>query len=316
MADRRIIAVTGATGSQGGGVARAILADPAGEFEVRAITRDINSPEAKELAEQGAELVRADLDDQDSLDRAFEGAYGAFCVTFYWNHMDPDRETANGVSLARAANRAGIRHVVWSTLEDSRDFIPLSDDRMPTLMGRYKVPHFDAKAEADDEFRELDLPTTFLLTTYYWDNMTRPGAGPIRGDDGKLAITFPMGASKLAGIAAADIGKCALGILKRGDEFKRQTIGIAGELLTCAEMASQMTEVFGEEVRYNEVTPEMFRSFGFPGAEDMGNMFQFYRDFQDHFAATRDTNLARSLNPEMQDFRTWLQNNKNRFPFK
>ncbi len=314
MAEKKIIAVAGATGSQGGGMVRAIAADPGSGFTARALTRDINSDKARELAKLGVEVVAADVDDPDSVSRAFDGAYGAYCVTFYWDHMSPEREIAQATALANAAKHAGLQHVVWSTLEDSRKWIPLSDNRMPTLMGKYKVPHFDAKAEADEVFTKLDLPVAFLLTTFYWDNMINFGAGPKRGADGKLAITFPMGDKKLAGIAAEDIGKCALGLFKKGPEYIRKTVGIAGEFLTCAEMAAELTKALGEEVGYNEITPDMYRGFGFPGAEDMGNMYQFYRDFEDHFKSTRSVEFARSINPDLQNFAAWLAKNKSRIP--
>ena len=146
------------------------------------------------------------------MERAFAGAYGAFCLTNFWEHFSPERELAQAGNMARAAKAAGVEHVIWSTLEDTRNWMPLEDERMPTLMGKYKVPHFDAKGEADQVFRDLGVPTTFLLTSFYWDNLIYFGAGPKPGSDGKLAITFPMDGRKLSGIAVEDIGKCAYGI--------------------------------------------------------------------------------------------------------
>src|SRR5690348_1908381 len=219
MAEKKIIAVVGATGAQGGGLARAILADPHGGFAVRALTRDLNSEKAKALARRGAEVVATDLDDPESLMKAFDGAYGAFCVTFYWAHYSPEKELAEAAYMAQAAKQSGLKHVIWSTLEDTRKWVPLDDDRMPTLMGKYKVPHFDAKGEAEGTFTSMGLPVTLLLTSFYWDNFIYFGAGPKAGPDGKLAITFPMGDRKLPGIAAEDIGKCSYGIFKRGGEF-------------------------------------------------------------------------------------------------
>ena len=316
MAERKIIAVVGATGSQGSGLVRAILNDPAGGFSVRAITRDVNSQKAKEIAKLGAEVVAGDVDDVESLKRAFKGAYGAFCVTFYWAHMSPDREIANAKSLAVAAKAAGVQHAIWSTLEDVRKWVPLSDNRMPTIMGKYKCPHFDTKGESNHFFTDLGVPVTFLQTTFYWDNFIFFGLGPKKGPDGKLAITFPMGDKKLSGIAAEDIGKCAYGIFKRGREFIGRTVSIAGEHLTCAQMAAGLTRALGKEVRYNEVTPEVYRSFGFPGADDMGNMFQYYRDFEKEFSGVRDLNATRALNPALQTFDQWLAKNAGRIPIE
>jgi uncharacterized protein YbjT (DUF2867 family) len=216
--------------------------------------------------------------------------------------------------MARAAQATGLHHAIWSTLEDTRRWVPLSDQRMPTLMGKYKVPHFDAKGESDAIFRELGVPTTFLLTSFYWDNLIHFGMGPKRGPDGRLAFTLPMGDQRLPGIAADDIGRCAYGIFRRGGEYVGKTVGIAGEHLTGAEMAAQLGEVLGEEVRYNAITPEAFRGLGFPGAEDLGNMFQFKRDFADYFCGVRDPAVARALNPSLQTFRGWLAQNKERIP--
>jgi uncharacterized protein YbjT (DUF2867 family) len=216
--------------------------------------------------------------------------------------------------MARVAKEARLAHVIWSTLEDTRKLVPLDDDRMPTLGGKWKVPHFDAKGEANAFFTELGVPTTFLVASFYWDNFIHFGAGPKRGPDGSLAITFPLGHARMAGIAAEDIGKCAYGIFKRGKELLGRTIGIAGEHLTCAEMAEALSRALDQPVRYNEVTPEAYRAFGFPGADDLGNMFQVYRDFEQEVNRVRDTGVSRSLNPELLTFEQWLAMYKDRIP--
>jgi uncharacterized protein YbjT (DUF2867 family) len=316
MAEKKIIAVVGATGAQGGGLVRAILSEKSGGFSARALTRDAKSDKAKALAKLGAEVVAADVNDVESLKRAFTGAYGAFCVTFFWEHLSPEKEFNQAKNMAQAAKQAGLKHVIWSTLEDTRRWVPLSDTRMPTLMGKYKVPHFDSKGEADRVFKDLGLPTTFLLTSFYWDNLIHFGMGPKKGPDGKLAFTLPMGDKKLPGIAAEDIGKCALGIFKKGQEFIGKTVGIAGEHLTGAQMAAALTKALGRDVRYNAVPPEVYRTFGFPGAEDIGNMFQFKRDFEQVFCGVRNPEVARALNPSLQTFDTWLARNKSRIPLE
>jgi uncharacterized protein YbjT (DUF2867 family) len=316
MSDKKIIAVTGATGAQGGGLVRAILNDPQGAFAVRALTRDPASDKASELAKAGAEVVAADVDDPASLERAFQGAHGAFCVTFFWNHFSADKEVEEVRHMAAAAKKTGLRHVVWSTLEDTRKWVPLNDTRMPTLHGKYKVPHFDGKGEADQVFRDAGVPTTFLLTSFYWDNFIYFGSGPQRGPDGTLALTFPMGDRKLPAIAAEDIGKCALGLFRRGAEFIGKTVGIAGEHLTGAELASKMGSALGQDIRYNDVSPDVYRSFGFPGADDLGNMFQFKRDFNDYFCGARSVEFSRSLNPELLTFDAWLAKYKHAIPIK
>ena len=316
MAEKKIIAVVGATGAQGGGLVRAILNDKDGGFTVRAITRDVRSDKAKGLAALGAEVVAADLDSPESLKKAFAGAYGAFCLTNFWEHFSPEKELAQAKSQAQAAKSAGLQHVIWSTLEDTRKWVPVSDHRMPTLMGKYKVPHFDSKGEADAEFTKLGVPTTFLLTSFYWDNLIHFGMGPKKGPDGTLAFTLPMDDKKLPGIAAEDIGKCALGIFKKGREFIGKTVGIAGEHLSGTQMAAALAKALGQPVRYNAVTPEIYRSFGFPGADDLGNMFQFKRDFESVFCGARNLDQSRALNPALQTFDQWLAQNRTRIPLE
>jgi len=314
MSEKKIIAVVGATGAQGGGLARAILDDSAGGFAVRALTRHVDSAAARELATRGAEVVAADVDDPGSLERAFAGAYAAYCVTFFWAHLSPEKELAEARHLAEATKVAGLQHVIWSTLEDTRRWVPLGDTRMPTLQGKDKVPHFDAKGEADHYFTDLGVPTTFLLASFYWDNFIHFGSGPKKGPDGTYLLTLPLGDQPMAGIAAEDIGRCAYGIFKAGPAYVGQTAGVAGEQLTGAQMAEAMSRALGRPVRYNEVTPETYRGFGFPGADDLGNMFQFYRDFATDVNATRDVARSRALNPALQSFDQWLAANASRMP--
>ncbi|HEX7845466.1 MAG TPA: NmrA/HSCARG family protein [Chitinophagaceae bacterium] len=314
MQTKKIITVFGATGAQGGGLARAILQDKNSEFSVRAVTRDINSDKAKELASLGAELVVADIDDRSSIDKALEGAYGAFFVTFFWAHFSAEKETAEAKMFAEAAKQAGIQHAIWSTLEDVREYVPLSDNRMPTLHGKYKVPHFDGKGESDKFFTEAGVPTTFLLASFYWDNFIYFGAGPKRADDGVLALTLPIGESKMAGIAAEDIGKCAYGIFKRGAELIGKKVGLAGGQLSGNEMAQAMSKALGEPVIYNKVPAEVYRSFGFPGADDLGNMFQFYDEFEAALNKTRDSSFSKELNPSLMSFEQWLDKYAKQIP--
>lgn len=310
MSEKKIIAVFGATGAQGGGLVRAILRDPQGGFAVRAITRDVNSEKARELAKLGAEVVAADIDSPEAVKKALAGAYGAYCVTFFWAHFSPEKEMDEVRTMAEAAKGAGLKHVIWSTLEDTRKWCALSDPSIPTLHGKYMVPHFDGKGESNHFFTDAGVPTTFLLTSFYWDNFIYFGMAPQKGPDGVLAIAFPMDDKKLPGIAAEDIGKCAYGIFKRGHEFIGKTVGIAGDQLTGAQMAAAFSELLGQDVRYNAIPPDVYRSLGFPGADDLGNMFQFKRDFEEYFCGARSVSFSKSLNPELQDFRTWLKNNK------
>ncbi|TPG34683.1 NmrA/HSCARG family protein [Mycolicibacterium hodleri] len=313
MTDKKLIAVVGATGSQGGGLVQAILADPDGEFAVRAITRSAQSAKARELARAGAEVVEADLDDGTSMRDAFEGVDGAFVVTNYWAPRTPEDEAqrtraamelAQADTAALAAKQAGVAHVIWSTLEDTRDYFG-TDERVPSIDGTYKVPHFDAKAEADAMFIEYDVPTTLLRTTLFYEGFAG-ATGPTRDDDGKLVLTIPMSDQPLSGIAVGDIGKTALGIFTRGPEFIGKTISIAGDHLTGDQYAAALSDALGEDVTYRPLTWDEFRAQGFPGAVEMANMFQYYAENSARFVADRDLAKVRDLNPELLTFRDWL----------
>ena len=311
MADKKIIAVIGSTGTQGGGLVRAILADPNGGFAVRAITRDPNKDNAKALAAKGAEVVSANLDEVESLKKAFAGAYGVYAVTNFWEHFSAEKEKVQAKNSADAAKAAGVKHVIWSTLEDTRQFMPADDKRMPMLQEKYRVPHFDAKAEADAFFS--GVPTTFLLTTFYWDNLYMFGLAPKRGDDGKYSWAFPMGQKKLAGIAAEDIGKVAYGIFKAGSQYIGKKVGIYGEALTIDEMGQKLASNIGIPAPYyHAAEADEYRGYGFPGADEMGNMFQYYRDFDKEFFSLRDLNTAKALNPSLQSFDQFLAKNKDK----
>ncbi|HEX6343598.1 NmrA/HSCARG family protein [Umezawaea sp.] len=305
MSDKKIIAVLGSTGAQGGGLVRAVLDAPDGPFAVRAITRDASSAKARALADLGAEVVEATLEDEGSLRAAFEGAHGVYVVTNFWESMSADVELAQAATAARAAKAAGVAHVVWSTLEDTREVIPVSDPRVPVLQERYTVPHFDAKAEADAFFRDSGVPTTYLRTTFYWDGFTQ-GFGPSRGEDGRLVLTLPMGEARLAGIAAEDIGRTAYGVFAAGDEYAGKTVSIAGEHLTGAEYAAAFADALGEPVDYRPLGHDLFRSLGLPAGDEIGNMFQFYVEGERDFVGSRDVAATRALNPRLQDFRGWL----------
>jgi uncharacterized protein YbjT (DUF2867 family) len=256
-------------------------------------------------------VVTADLDDVESLQRAFAGAYGAFCMTNFWEHFSAEKEKTQAKHLADACRAAKVKHAVWSTLEDTRTLMAPDDPRMPMLQDHYRVPHFDAKGEANAHF--VDLPVTFLITSFYWDNFYNVGLGPKKGDDGLYSWTFPMGTSRLPGIAAEDIGKAVFGIFKAGAPYFGKRVGIASENLTIEEMGRKMSKALGiGPIKYHAVEPDAYRSFGFPGAEEMGNMFQVYRDFEKEVVAARIPELTRSLNPELQTFEQWLARHKDR----
>ena len=318
MTEKKIIAVVGATGSQGGGLVQAILADPDHAFAVRALTRNAQSGKARELAAAGAEVVEADLDDEASLVRAFDGVHGAFVVTNYWADRTPEEEarrTRAEMELQQveaavwAAKAAAVAHVIWSTLEDTRSRFG-DDERVPTVDELYKVPHFDAKGEADELFTKYGVPTTFLRTAFFFEGFAG-GLAPVRDASGKLMLTLPMADQPMSGIAVEDIGKTALGIFKQGQALVGKTISIAGDHLTGEEYAAALSDALGEPVVYQPNSWDDFRALPFPSAVEMANMFQYYAEDSTRFTGERDLATVRTLNPQLQSFRDWLAQHKN-----
>jgi uncharacterized protein YbjT (DUF2867 family) len=310
--NRPILTVFGATGAQGGGLARAVLADARQRFTLRAVTRKPEGAAAQALARAGAQVVAADLDDPLSVRRALDGAHGAFFVTNFWEHFSPQKELDQALTMATAAAQVGLRHVVWSTLEDTREFFPADGARMPVLLGRFNVPHLDAKGEANRFFTAHRLPVTFLYTSFYWENLIHFGLGPKRGADGRLHFVLPMGEARLPGIAVEDIGRSAFGIFVRGPSPAVRSIGVAGEHLSVAQMAAHLSAALGEEVEPVAPTPAEYAALGFPGADELANMFQFKRDFEARYCAARNVEETRQLNPALQSFGQWLQDNAQR----
>ena len=314
MTEKKIIAVVGATGSQGGSLVRAVLDDPDGPFVARALTRNPDSAKAAELAARGAEVVRADLNDEASMTAAFDGAYGAFVVTDS-NELHLRQEAGDGSAArlelgqarnaARAAKVTGLRHVVWSTLEDTRPHFRHLESEAPDVDGDYKVPHFDAKGEANAYFLSLGVPTTFLETTFFYEVF----AGfrkPRRDADGRLVLSLPMGDGVMAMVSVEDIGRTAYGILVGGAPFIGRTVGLAGIHASGEQLAEIFTRVLGEKVVYRPIFYQQVRASGQPRAEETANMYQFYTEASEAFLANRDPDRVRAINPRLRSLEDWL----------
>ncbi|MFI7061740.1 NmrA family NAD(P)-binding protein [Kribbella sp. NPDC050124] len=267
------------------------------------------------LADGLEDLVRGLA--EASVRAAFEGAYGAFVVTNYWAPRSPEEEAARTAAemelfqaetAARAARDAGVRHVIWSTLDDTRPFFDGRADVPRLDGGRYTVPHFDAKAEADELFTKHGVPMTFLRTTFYFDAFVS-GMEPVRGEDGTLTISMPMADKPLSGIAADDIGRTALAVFKDAGLIGT-TVSIAGDHLTGDEYAAALTEALGEKVAYRPLPWSDYRNLGFPYAVEFSNMFQYYAENHEHFTGDRDLAKVRELNPALQSFASWLSEHK------
>ena len=296
MTNQKTILVTGATGAQGGSVAHHLL--NGGKFAVRCLTRHPDSDKATALKQAGAEVVQGDLEDIESLRAALRGCYGVFGVTNYWEHFEKEYE--HGKNLVDAVQAAGVEHFVFSTLAS---YTKISN-------GEFEAPHCDIKAQVEEYTRTLDLNATFVSVAFYYGNFLT-FFPPQKQEDGTFAFGFPQGDTKLAAYAVEDTGGVVAPIFDNPAEFQGRVVGVVGDDRPPAEYAEIMTRVLGKTVVYNYIRREVFASFGFPGADDLANMFEVQR----RFIPNRQVDLeeSRRLYPPMQTFESWLSGHKDKF---
>lgn len=321
MSDKKVIAVVGATGAQGGGLVQAILSDQTHGFTVRALTRDSGSARSRALAARGAEVVQADLDDEESLRTAFRGAHGAYVMTNFWEQRTPEEaqersatsmEISQARNAAQAAKNADVRHVIWSTLADTRPYFPTDDDRTPTFEGKYKVPHADAKAYADKFFVELGVPVTFIQANVYYEAFLNTFA-PHRNEEGNLTLTLGFGDARVPAQSVADVGRTALGIFHRGETLVGKRVSVAGDVLTGEQYAKTMSKVLREPVIYRPLDPEVIRMSPSPRADEVANMLTYFAAGEKDIVDLIDRRLLLELNPQLETFERWLGAHKDSF---
>jgi len=278
--EKKVIAVIGATGMQGGGVVDAILAD--GTFACRAITRSASSEKARALARRGCEVVEGDADQPETLKQAFRGAYGVFLVTNILEHHDLGRECRQATQAAEAAIDAGVKHIVWSTLEGVNDLDKFRN--VIPKIGAVKVPHFDGKALATRYMKSKLLPVTYLHTCFYMENFYFFGMLR-RTSDAQYEIMLPTTRdAKIPMVSTRDIGLAALSAFKDPANYINQDLKVISDHITPKEIGAQLEKVTGVAVAVKELHPLEMAKFGFPGAADMANMFLFYSEYQDLFS--------------------------------
>lgn len=295
MTDDKIILVIGSTGLQGGGVARHLLNN--GGFTVRCLTRNPSSEKAITLQEAGAEVVKGDLAELESLKTAMKGCYGVFGVINFQEHFDKAYEL--GKNLVDTVTASNIKHFVFSTLPNAKKISG----------GKIEVPHFDIPAKLEEYARGLGLHVTFVHPAFYFENFLSYFP-PKKQEDGTFAFGFPQGDTLLAGVAIEDLGGVVTAIFDKPDEFKDKTVGVVGDDLPPKKYAEIMTRVLAKTVVYNYIPQEVFAKFDFPGAEDLANMFEFYRL---HIPYRKAVEESRKLCPKMQTFESWLTTNKEKF---
>ncbi|XP_045849095.1 nmrA-like family domain-containing protein 1 isoform X1 [Meles meles] len=296
MGDKKLVVVFGATGAQGGSVARTLLED--GTFRVRVVTRDPGQKAAKELRLQGAEVVRGDQDDAASMELALTGAHAAFIVTNYWENCSQEQEVKQGKLLADLAKHLGLQYVVYSGLENIRRL----------TAGRLAAGHFDGKGEVEEYFRDIGVPMTSVRLPCYFENLLSYFLPQKTPDEKSYLLSLPMGDVPMDGISVTDLGPVVLSLLKKPEEYVGQNIGLSTCKHTAAEYAALLSKHTGKAVRDAKVTPEDYEKFGFPGARDLANMFRFYALKPD-----RDIELTLRLNPKARTLDQWLEQHKGDF---
>ncbi|MDK2761301.1 MAG: NmrA/HSCARG family protein [Sphingopyxis sp.] len=284
MTDDQTITVFGATGQQGGAVARSLR--EAG-WQVRAFVRDPSGDAAKRLEAAGCVLVQGDMADRASVERALLGAYGVFSVQpssgqGVYGVSDAD-EVAFGTSIAEAAQRADVRHFVYSSVGIAGS--------APTGMG-----HFDSKLAIERHLNALPLPSTVIRPSTFMEILMLPGLGL---DQGYLTF-FPYPDQIAQFIAVEDIGRIVAAVFAQPDRFVGQTLEIASDAITGEDLATKLSEEAKREIRYQRF-PEPVLAEN-PFLQKLADLFDGKR-----LAANADVAMLRKLVPELHTFDTWLK---------
>ena len=279
----KVILVTGATGQQGGAAARHLLKDG---WKVRALVRDESKDAAVELMNLGAELIKGDMADPASIEKALYGVYGIFNVQNFWQH-GYDGELKQAKIVIEASKKAGVKHFVMSSVGGA--------DR------NTKIPHFEVKYEAETLIKSLDLPFTILRPDFFMENFNtwfKPTES-----DGKLTLYMAINKNtKLQIIAVDDIGAIAAIVFNDPEKYIGKEIEIAGDELTLAEMAEKLSKAYGKEVAYNSLSVDIVRA----NSPEMADMFQWFIDK----GYEADIKNLKTLYPGLSSMESWLKSNK------
>jgi uncharacterized protein YbjT (DUF2867 family) len=291
--------VCGITGSQGGAVAQQLLNN---NLPVVGLTRNPGSNKAQVFLEQGVVMKQADFDQPETLVGVFDGCKAVFVVTNFWEHMNPKREYQQAVNIIDSCVRSNVNHIVWSTLENTLAYT----DNIP-MLGQYKVPHFDEKGRVSDYLKKLNIHQTHLYTSFFNENLTGMMKLTQDNNNNVRTLCLPMGDCKLPVVTVEDIGKMTVQVMVQGIYGD---VGVASEHLTGNEIAQCLSEALNAEVQYVSVPAATYRNFGFPGCQDLANMFEFKQVHNEQFCQQRNMqNVCSLINPT--PFSVWCINNRN-----
>ena len=253
MADRRTVLVTGATGQQGGAVARELLTHG---YAVRAMTRKPESDKARALGSLGAQIIQGNLDDASSVERAFEGVWGAFGVQNSWE-AGVAGEEEQGKQLAKIAHRTGVQHFVYTSVGSAH-----------RATG---IPHFDNKWRVEETVRSLGFPSHAIVRpVFFMENFLAPWFKPAL-DEGKLMIAIKP-STKLQLIAVDDIGAFGLKLFQDAQRVNGRAVDIAGDEMTTPEAAAVLSEAMGKSIEFVQMPIEQVRS----SSEDFALMLEWF----------------------------------------
>ena len=279
----KMIAVTGATGQQGGVVARKLLSEG---WKVRALTRDTNKPAAQELASLGAELVPGDMENRDELEAAFQGAYGVFSVQNFWlPNVGFEGEIRQGKNVADAAKAAGVQHLVYSSVGAAH-----------RGMGQ---KHFESKWIIEQYIHSLEIPYTILRPAAFFENFNWERANILNGTFNGMGLRSEKGRQL---IAAEDIAVFVALAFANPEQYLGKTIELAGDELTESQTADTFAKVIGRPVKLTMPAGGGNRR---RSEEEMEAMFNFFNG--EGYDA--DIPALRKIHPGLLTLEQWLRKN-------
>ncbi len=271
------ILITGATGLQGGAVFRSLRSKG---FPVRAMTREPEKREARDLAGSGVEVVRGDLDDPASLMRALEGAYGAYSVQYARHGVE--MEVRQGINLADAAKKSQISHFIYSS-------VGAADQNTG-------IPHFESKAKIERHVRDTGLPFTIVRPVFFMENWLA-----MRGQIELHTLAQPLTPdTRLQMVAVDDIGECVSTAFEQPHKFQGRTIELAGDELSMTELAQAFSRITGKDVHYMQVPWSQFSAQAGP---EITMMYHWFQDVGYH----ADIAALRQELPSLMSFDRWLK---------